>query len=327
MASRASTLSTQDAVTKAYLESIENITTKEFIADGAIVANTLVYITDEGKVKTATAHMTTNVYGIAETSVATGKPVNVGFGNLQVLAGSAIVAGNSLVVTDGGKAVKKITTATNLNTAITGSAFTNQPNNDGVTVVSDDAGDITQTATIWGTANGAPTVIVSETIALTGTVDADSIRTDWALIIGWLIDGAGAGSIELSKTSGGLEISTLTTGTLSDGVTVPTAPNCYGAIPTVVGSGASTKAVGIIGTNTDGDSVDVVVALDGTSAVDLGAANLASVEYIFTGDVEGTVTALAKTAGATSNESTPGYALESGALNTLVDVYITPVIK
>ena len=326
MATIASKLSSIDGITKTYLEAQETLSLKEFIADGAITANTLVYITTDGKVKEATAHTTGNVYGVAQTTVETDKTVNVGILNRVVTAGSAIIAGDALVVGDDGKAVKKIITATAFATAFAGSAFTNQPATDGVTIVSDNIADITQVVTIYGTANGAPLVLVSESMTLTGTSDVNSIATDWALILGWSLSASCAGSIELSETSGGLEIDTITTGNLTGGITAATAPNAYSAIPQAKGNGATTKSVGYIGTLSDGTTSSGVVALTGDTLVDIGTLKFATIDTILAGDVESGVDLTVQTAAATSGESTFGLATESAALNALCEAYVTPVL-
>ncbi len=147
-----------------------------------------------------------------------------------------------------------------------GGNFGNQPAGDGVTVVSSDAGDTTQTVTIYGTITGATTTVTSETLTLDGTNDVDSTTLTWQNILGVEISAATTGNIEVSETSGGAAIVTITAGTTAAGIQTPTSTAGKDLIPWHDASGASTAPVGLIGTAPDGTALTSVDALNGTTA-------------------------------------------------------------
>lgn len=80
-----------------------------------------------------------------------------------------------------------------------GSAFTNQPANDAVEVVSNNAAD-TQKCTIWGTTHGT-SHIVYETITLAGATPVKTTKTNWGTIYGvFLGDHQGKNSVAATGT-------------------------------------------------------------------------------------------------------------------------------
>lgn len=93
-------------------------------------------------------------------------------------------------------------------------AFTNQPANDAIEILSSEAADITQTATIWGTINGTQN-IVKEIIALDGadgTTPVASTRTNWGLILAVELSATTTGNITVREASGDATITTITAG-------------------------------------------------------------------------------------------------------------------
>lgn len=105
------------------------------------------------------------------------------------------------------------------------SGFTNQPNNDGIEVVSDSASD-TQKITIFGTTvtTGA---FCYETVTLTGVTAVATTKTDWGNIIGAFlgeIDGTevvpAVGTITIREASGDQTITTIAAGKISKGMVV-----------------------------------------------------------------------------------------------------------
>lgn len=184
----------------------------------------------------------------------------------------------------------------------------NQPANDGVTVVSTAAGDTTQTVTIIGTTNGTDTVVV-EDVALNGVVDADTVKVDWGKILAIKIDAATTGDVELSETSGGAAIVTISAGATSSGVVsyTPTVTQPGGLVQ-LVADGASTKQIGIKGTNAAGTTIYDSQALTGTTAV-LSNSTFATVTEIYTGDLENTVdvTPTVGVASVPAADETDGY--------------------
>lgn len=179
--------------------------------------------------------------------------------------------------------------STNTATTAVGSAFSNQPANDSVSVHSDDAGDTTQTVTIIGTTNGTDTVVVEE-IALNGTNVVDSAKLDWGVILAVKLDAACDGTVTVEENSANADIVTLATGVLSKGVNTVSGFTAYDRLLNIVASGASTKQLGIQGTDSDGTVIYDSQALAGTALV-LSNSRFASVTEIYTGDLAGTTTA------------------------------------
>jgi len=167
-----------------------------------------------------------------------------------------------------------------------GGNFGNQPNNDGVEIISDNAADTSQTATLWGTIHGATTVVVSEEIALTGTTQAVSTHTDWSKILGVELDGICAGTVTVREASGNATITTLATTVLSAGIATITDANARDTVLRHDANGASTKDIGVVGTAPDGSAISAVDALNGATEEDHGDLIFRSVTKLLIGDVE-----------------------------------------
>ena len=257
-----------------------------------------------------------------------GMPLQLGTGYVKVTAAEPITAGDLIKCGDNGR-VLQLADADNINTVIddsVGGDFANQPANDGVTVVSNNVADITQTATIIGITHGGH-VVVAETIALNGTTDADSVKKDWGLILAVKLSASCAGTVEISETSGGLAITTLTTGVLSKGVVVVPAADrgAHGLIPYMKAAAASTKEAGILYEPATG-AADAygAAALNGTTAVPLpAAANL--VKELYVGDVAAASTATFYTNATEDDEQvTVGKAAETITAGAVGLVYVRP---
>ena len=178
------------------------------------------------------------------------------------------------------------------NAAITGSAFANQPTNDGIEVLSADAADTTQTLTLYGTTNGGTTVVV-ETVSLNGTTVVSATKTDWGELLGAELSAVCAGNVTIREASGNATITTITAGGTTAGVTNVAAglQNAYNQPVRAIAAGATTKKVGVVGTDTAGVAVtDNCKALTGATAISLDDATMGTVTKLLTGDVENTVT-------------------------------------
>lgn len=173
-----------------------------------------------------------------------------------------------------------------IHTTGNGLAFTNQPANDGVEIVSSDAADTTQSATVYGTTQGTDTVVV-ETIALNGTTAVSTVKVDWGVILGVELSASCAGTVTFREASGNATITTVTTGNLTKGIeTVASATQAASNVtPMAVASGATTKQVGLAGTNAAGTVIYDSQALNGATAVAMNSA-FKTVTKVFTGDVE-----------------------------------------
>lgn len=165
-----------------------------------------------------------------------------------------------------------------------GSAFTNQPLNDSVTIVSSNAGDTTQTTTIIGTTTGTNTT-VSETIALNGTTPVVTVKTNWGQILAVKLSASCAGTVTWKKTTGALTITTAATTVLKVGVNTVSSTNAFGKQLVVVSDGATTKQFGFQGTNAAGAVILDSVPLNGTTQVPSNS-NFTTFSEAYTGDVE-----------------------------------------
>jgi len=224
------------------------------------------------------------------------------------------------ITQDEGEArLTRLVHATTLDTTTAvGAAFTNQPANDGIDIVSDNAGDTTQTVTIIGTTQGTDTVVV-ETVTLTGTTIAPTVKVDWGVVLALKKSAATLGTVTVSETSGSATISAgLTAAVLSLGVKAVSAADqeAYNRVLILVSDGATTKHIGLKGTNTS----DVVIydsqALAGTAVVNSNTA-MRAVTEIYTGDLEVTRTATAtNTTDIALNGAKIGYNLTAYATGT-----------
>ena len=224
-------------------------------------------------------------------------------------AGCDLALINPRVASDGSQGVVySMLDAGTLFTSAAGSGLSNQPANDSVDVVSSAAGDTTQTVTIYGTTNGTDTV-VAESIAMTGTTPATSVKTDWGVILGFSFDAALAGTFTLKETSGGLTITTLAAGGTSKGIQTLTDTDTGGHYIEMVCSGSGTKQIGFIGTDVSGAAQYDSQALNGTTPV-FSNSKFSTVTSVLTGDLEATrtVTFYKNSAKAPAADETSGTA-------------------
>ena len=155
-----------------------------------------------------------------------------------------------------------------------------------VSVVSDNAGDTTQTVTVYGlSSGGAP---VSEVITLTGT-GAQTSSTTWAEVHGFVLSAATVGSIVASH-AGGTALVTIGSAavTLFAGLEASTDGQLEINDGTLkfVSDGASTESVLVVGWATAGGATLEVVTLTGTTAVETTTNDWEWVQYVFAGPVE-----------------------------------------
>lgn len=200
-----------------------------------------------------------------------------------------------------------------------GEAFTNQPANDGVEIVSDNAADTTQTWTIIGTTTGTDTVVV-ETGTLNGTTFVPTVKVDWGLILAVKLSASAAGTVTVREASADATITTLATTVLSKGVETVLAADqsAWNRTVSLVSDGATTKQLGLKGTNSAGATIYDSQALNGTTAV-LSNSAFATVTELYTGDLEGTRTA--------TETATSGTKLDSEYIITGGSVRTDPVIS
>jgi len=289
-----------------------------------VTAGDLLEVTS-GELKTATEQNAVFL-GITRKTVAATGQVEAEHGFVPVKTASPIANLDLLGARGSGRVGSWMAAQATLVAAEAGGNFANQPAGDGVTVVSAAAGDTTQTVTIYGTITGALTTVTTETVTLTGTTDVDTDITTWVTILGVEISAATAGNIEVSETSGGAAITTITAATLTAGIATMATTQAYGLIPRHDADGVSAVPVGLIGTAVDGTALTVVDDLNGTTEEDHGTTAFGSVTKVLIGAVASTVDANFLTnENADSAGNEVGMAQEAAtASGQVIDAYIQP---
>lgn len=269
---------------------------------GAIRSHRFVKVAADGDVEEATAG-DESVIGVNPTNATIPSGRRLDFGNcgpvrgtVPVVADAPINEGERLKAATEGKAIPLVTAELSgdaIHASAAGGNFGNQPSNDGVEVISSDAGD-TQSCTIYGTTQGADTV-VKETVTLNGTTQVATTKTDWGVILGVELGSAAVGTVTIREASANATITTITAGNSSAGVESVTAANQrlgLNVAPTAVAGGASTKQIGLVGTAADGTEQLDSQALNGTTAVTMNSA-FRTVTKVLDGDVAtGTATTI-----------------------------------
>lgn len=303
------------------------------VAGAAIEPFRLVSVEADGDVEQADADSLAviGVYASNVAAVANQVVDEIGWGKTVVQVAGIVSPGDQLKAYDGGKAgrfVNSTYASSEIDTTAVGSAFTNQPNNDAVEVVSASAADTTQTVTIIGTTTATDTVVVEE-IALNGTTPVASAKLDWGVILAVKKSAATAGTVTVREASADQTITAgLTANVLSVGVTeVPAADQqAYNRIPAINADGASTKQIGLQGTDSTGAVIYDSQALDGATVTPVNTAfNL--VTEIYRGDLEGTRTATVTVAATVDSPSLAvGKALSAAAAeDDIIGALILPV--
>jgi hypothetical protein len=268
-------------------------------ADGDIKANRLILGHTDGTILEGTLG-SQRIIGVnaASAQVDSADPVPIAVGLATVVAAEPILAGNRIKCGDNGRILTMNVADTAIATG-TGGAFTDQPTDDAVEIVSDDATDIGIDVTIIGTTHGG-VVVVSETLAThatDATTAVETVKQNWGVILAIKTVGGHAGTLTIRKKTGPATIKTLATTVNSAGVVVvaAAAQGAHGVIPYGTAEAASTKVVGILYSPATG-AADALggVALNGTAKNAFpAAANLVKEFYI--GDVEDTRTPAVKT--------------------------------
>lgn len=223
-----------------------------------------------------------------------------------VVADAAINEGERLKAASGGRVIPMMTAelaGSPIDDDATAGNFSNQPTNDGVELISDNAGDV-QAATVWYTRNGAGDTVSSETVTLTGTSQVALTDTDVQLVLGVELASVAIGTVTIREASANATITTITAGNTTAGIEDVDAANQrlgLNVAPTALADGASTKQVGIIGTDEDGDALLDSQALNGTTAVTFND-TFQTVTRVLVGDVA-TGTGVTFAAGAADSDT------------------------
>lgn len=172
-----------------------------------------------------------------------------------------------------------------------GSAFSNQPTNDFIELISDSGSD-TNSVAVYGTTNGGGDTVTVEVLTMTGLAAKKSTTSNWDKILGWNLQSTTAvGTITLRKFTGGATISTIAPlGSASGIYNVPAADQAGGdRVIDIVASAATTKQVGVVGTTPGGTVFYDSQALSGTTTVQSNS-EFRTVTNFLIGDIENTVT-------------------------------------
>jgi len=201
-------------------------------------------------------------------------------------------------------------------TTKTGGDFANQPAGDTVDVVSDDAGDVGQTVTVYGLVGAA---LETETYTLNGLTE-DTGAKAFVRIHAVVISAAHAGNVIAHEHSGGLAIVTIATGTLSVGRIAVADGRAHCAKPDFVASAASTKYIAVYGYSETGAAQSEEIQLNGAAEIPT-VGKYATVTYVHIGDLEAARTA----SGLIADEQDDSNAMAGIALTGVAsadDIYV-----
>jgi hypothetical protein len=284
----------------------------------AIPANRLVEVSS-GSIQAGTDD-DANIIGAVLAPVDASGQTDVDFGVVEVLLSGTVSQLDKVAGAASGRVRKFLAAQTAMLAATAGGNFGNQPAGDTVEVVSDNAAD-EGTVTLYYTTTAAPAVVSTEVLTLKGTTKVASTDDDIEVALAVVTEDH-AGTVTVSEASGSATITTLATGTNSAGLHATTADDAYGAISTMKAAGASTKWVGVIGTDVDGNAQTFAGQLNGTADVDLGTSPWNTIDTVLIGDVASASTATVQTKAADTNAI--GIALEDGTTGEVIKIYMKP---
>lgn len=221
---------------------------------------------------------------------AAGEMFDVEVGLVNVVAGTTLVAGQLAKAGTGGKAIGFIDAG--LKGAVIGSslgaAFTNQPADDKVDVVSASKLDVTQKVTIHGTAVSTGAYL-TETLTLTGDTKVTT-TANFATVAGVELDEACVGAVTVSENSASATIVEIAAGELSAGVAYITDGYAYSKKASVVASEACTDVVLVAHKAVDGgDEIVLPTTLTGATGIGLGSASF-EITKLMVGNINDDIT-------------------------------------
>lgn len=254
--------------------------------------------------------------------------IYVGIGLATVVADQEIEAGNLIKTAADGRVISLVTSDFSGDTmeAGAGGNFGNQPTGDTVEIVSDNAEDIGQEITIWGTTHGGDGTVTSVTEELRGTTEVVTEKDDWGVILGIELAEEAAGTVTIREGSTDQAITTITAGNLTAGILeVEDEIRAFNQKPTIVADSSTTKYFSVIGTDEDHAALtEKATALTGASAVTL-ANEYNTITRILVGDVESARTVTLKVGALDATNLKIGKAIEAAAeINDEILALITP---
>jgi hypothetical protein len=284
----------------------------------AIPANRLVEVSS-GEIRAGTDD-SANILGAVLAPVDASGQADVDFGVVEVLLSGKVSKLDKVAGAASGRVRKFLSVQGEMLAATAGGNFGNQPAGDTVEVVSNNAAD-EGTVTLYYTTTAAPAVVSTEVLTLKGTTEVASTDDDIEVVLAVVTEDH-AGTVTVSEASGSATITTLATGTNSAGLHATTADDAYGAISTMKAAGASTKWVGVIGTDVDGNAQTFAGQLNNTTDVNLGTSPWNTIDTVLIGDVASASTATVQTKAADTNAI--GIALEDGTTGEVIKIYMKP---
>jgi hypothetical protein len=156
----------------------------------------------------------------------------------------------------------------------------------GFEVVSDAAGDTTQTVTIYGT--NASNVAQNEALTLNGVTPVPSTKT-WNSIHGIIIDAAPAGNVSMTRPTAGLLITMLNAACMFKGLYMMGPLAINDTILATKAGGASTARLTFVGKNIAGTAQIETIQLNGTTLVNTSG-SWSELTYVALGELANTVT-------------------------------------
>lgn len=151
-----------------------------------------------------------------------------------------------------------------------------------LTVVSANAGDTTQTATVYGLVGGTPT---REKVKLAGTTPVATVNTyDAGSVYAVELDAVAAGNVTV-RDSAVTVLLTITAGGLASGGVKASTMYVANEGLHAVADGASTANIWLVGKNTSGAIVIDRFALNGTNHVSGAVTNFTEIQFIVMGEI------------------------------------------
>jgi hypothetical protein len=138
--------------------------------------------------------------------------------------------------------------------------------------------------TIYGTTQATNT-LVKEVLALNGTNQVSTTKTDWGFILGLELTATCAGTITAREASGNVTLTTIAIGSTSKGVYTVPIVGVQTVLPVVYADAATTKVVGVYGTNTSDSAAGDSITLAGATKTNLNS-NVHTVTKFLVGDLE-----------------------------------------
>jgi len=288
-----------------------------------ITAGRLAEVTSN-EIKVGTEQATAILGATRGTITASATDADVEFGAVPCYLASPVAKMDNIAPRAAGMVGKSLSTQVTLLAATAGGGFANQPAGDTVEVLSSSAEDTTQTVTIYGTITGKTTTITSETVSLAGTDVVATTQDAWVTVLAVKLSASCAGTVTIQEGDDA-DITTITTTVLSAGVATPSTTNAYGLIPRHDASGASTKILGLVGTDVNGDALTSVDALNGTTEEDHGTAIFATITEVYLGDIAATTSDVSVLTNESTDSVNVGVALEASTVSGVsIDCYIKP---